>query len=649
MSCCCSSAPEKVEPSCCSTSSAGQSFPLLRWLRLGLAILLAGLSMTLSLALNLDPPGEPTRTILHTSLAAITGAGLLFLAWPILKNALVPRLTLEHLYLLGLVGAYAASLYSSATGIGHIYYEVVLVLLAIYHLGQLVLHNQTQKASDLAQHIPGLATTATLVEQNQTRRLPTSEIQPGQILRIAPGEVIPADGTISTGSAFVEELAHTGEPFPAAKGPGDTLLAGSRVLDGTIDLATTSSGKNRELDRLLAACENTPPTPAENLAQRILTYFVPAVVAITLLTAAVWTFGFHNPSQALFNALAVTIVACPCALGLAIPLAARKALLNFRLLGLIPHQPDLAERLATVDTVAFDKTGTLSHPRLTLDKLSLTESAPPGLSSWLATIQRQSTHPVARPFWKLDQPADLKDLEIIPLPARGIQATFKLQEKAHTLLLGNSQLLGETTGGDPQNTIRTLHLILDGTPVATAYLTESPRDSSLQTLTDLSDRNLRLELLTGDTSCPESYRQLLDARTGLTTAEKAEIIQSEQSNGHKILYLGDGLNDTQALRTAHAGIALGSGSQAAASTAHATLTHDDLAILPAAIDLARATRQRLTRLLAFSLGYNAIGIALAATGWLHPVVAAFLMLASSMTVLTLVNRKITPQLPGSSA
>ncbi|MGJ8725480.1 MAG: heavy metal translocating P-type ATPase [Roseibacillus sp.] len=604
---------------------------------MGLSILLAGLSMYLSLAINLDPPDEPARTILHTVLAAITGAGLLFLAWPILKNALVPRLTLEHLYLLGLAGAYAASLYSSFTGIGHIYYEVVLILLAIYHLGQLVLHNQTQKATDLAQHIPGLATTATLVEERGTRALPTSEIQPDQILRIAPGELIPADGIIASGSAFVEELAHTGEPFPAAKSPGDSLLAGSKVLDGTIDLTTTSSGKNRELDRLLAACENTPPTPAENLAQRILTYFVPTVIAITLLTAAVWTFLFHNPSQALFNALAVTIVACPCALGLAIPLAARKALLNFRLLGLIPHQPDLAERLATIDTVAFDKTGTLSHPRLTLDKLSLTAAAPAELTSWLAAIQRQSTHPVARPFWKLEEPAKFPDLKIHPLPARGIRATFTWKGKAHSLLLGNHQLLTETTGQATEDTTRTLHLILDGVPVATAYLSESPRDSSLQTLTDLANRNLRLQLLTGDTSCPESYRQLLDARTGLTTIQKADIIHSEQEKGHKTLYLGDGLNDTQALCTAHVGIALSSGSQAAASTAHATLSHDDLAILPVAIDLARSTRQRLTRLLAFSLGYNAIGITLASTGLLHPVAAALLMLASSMTVLALVN------------
>lgn len=638
MSCCCSSAPKKVEPSCCSTSSPDPAFPLLRWLRLGLSILLAGLSMYLSLALNLDPPDEPARTILHTVLAVITGAGLIVLAWPILKNALVPRLTLEHLYLLGLVGAYSASLYSSVTDIGHIYYEVVLILLAIYHLGQLVLHNQTQKATDLAQHIPGLATTATLVGGNGTQTLPNSEIQRGQTLRIAPGGVIPADGFIASGSAFVEELAHTGEPFPAAKGPGDALLAGCKVLDGTIDLTTTSSGKNRELDRLLAACKNTPPTPAENLAQRILTYFVPTVVVITLLTAAVWTFLFHNPSQALFNALAVTIVACPCALGLAIPLAARKALLNFRLLGLIPHQPDLAERLATIDTVAFDKTGTLSHPRLTLDKLSLTADAPAELSSWLATIQRKSTHPVARPFWKLEEPAELPDLKIRPLPARGIQATFTWQGKAHTLLLGNHQLLVESTGETSESTTRNLHLILDGQPVATAYLTESPRNSSLATLTDLAARGLRLQLLTGDTSCPESYRQLLDVHTGLTTVQKADIIQSEQASGHKTLYLGDGLNDTQALRSAHAGIALSSGSQAAASTAHATLTHDDLTILPAAIDLARTARQRLTRLLAFSLAYNAIGITLAATGLLHPVAAALLMLASSMTVLALVNR-----------
>lgn len=369
---------------------------------MAVAILLAGLSMTLSLALNLDPPGEPLRGYLHGILAAITGLGLIFRGWPVLRGAWVPRLTLQPLYLIGLGGGYAASLYASWTGIGHIYYEVVLILLTIHAM---------------------------------------------------------------------------------------------------------RDGRDRELDRLLAACRAADPSPTGHLAQRVLARFVPAVLAVALGTWAYWAWIANDPSAAWFNALAVTIVACPCALGLAVPLASRLALLQLRTAGLLPHQPDVIERLATVDTVAFDKTGTLSHPKLGLETLETRPGAPAALAGWIAAIQRTSSHPVARPFWSLTEPAELAMLEVRALPACGIEAHFDVQGKSHHLRIGNNRVLPEGGHDATPDVARRLYVILDGKWVATAHLAEKPREAALAALRAFRSMGFQPILLTGDTACPADYRE----------------------------------------------------------------------------------------------------------------------------------------------
>lgn len=395
------------------------------------------------------------------------------------------------------------------TGPSDIYYEVVLILLAIYHLGRFALRHHTEKAADLAHHLPGMETPAQVITDDGIQTRPAAEVMAGQRVRIGPDGLVPVDGIIVSGLAFIEELAHTGEPFPAARQAGDRVLAGSRVLDGTIDISATSSGRDRELDRLLAACRDTIASPAENLAQRVLAGFVPTVIVVALGTAAFWSLVQHNPAAALFNALAVTIVACPCALGLAIPIAARKALMRLRLLGLVAQQPDIIERLAAIDAVAFDKTGTLSHPRLGLEALEVVANAPPELAGWLAAIQRRSTHPVARPFWNLSQPAQLADLSIEVMPAHGIEARFTHNRIAHRLRIGNELLLVDSTQ-PVVSTTRCLYILIESKLVVVVRLTESPRETALDTLDKLRDLGLRRILLTGDTSCPPIYREALD-------------------------------------------------------------------------------------------------------------------------------------------
>jgi len=630
--------------SCCQCSPAPppanrENTFAVSWLRIGALILLGGLSMYLSLAINLTPSIGSSRNVIHGILACASGLALVMAAPPVFKNAFVPRITLEQLFLIGLLGSYAASLYSTLTGIGHIYYEVVIILLAIYHLGQAVTRIQIERFSHLENQIPGLRSVARIISEHGTTEAPIAAITTGQLLEIRPGEVIPADGVIESGASFIEQLAHTGEPFPTPLQPGATVLAGSRVLDGTIQLRTTSSGTDRELDRLLESCETTSQTRSDSLAGKILRFFIPAVVLIALLTILVWSL-IGSPAQALFNGLAVTIVACPCGIGLAIPLAIRNSHARLRLLGFIPHTNDFLERLASVDTIAFDKTGTLSSPLLSLESISIVPSAPPELRSWLAAIQRHSTHPTARPLWKIAEPAALGNLLINPIPARGISATFSVAGASHALIVCNQLYLSENHPNHPlqRTDARSIHFLLDGEIIGQARFREESREGAAIAIDQLIASGYRLEILTGDSTVPEIFSSRIPSSTGLTTAQKAATVRDRQESGHKVLLVGDGLNDTEAMRTAHASIALGPEAQAASSVASATLSHHDFSVLKEALQLSRSTKRKLTRLLAFTLAYNFIGIALAASGLLHPVIAAILMLASSITVLATANQ-----------
>jgi Cu+-exporting ATPase len=639
----------------CATPAPPVSAPAetaLPWLRTGFLILAGGLAMYLSLAINLSPATGISRTVIHGILASVSGIALILAGAPIYRKSLVPRITLEQLFLIGLCGSYAASLYSSITGIGHIYYEVVIILLAIYHFGQLVTRNQIRRLESLENEIPGLRSSARIV--GESAEIPATAVRTGQLIEVRPGEIIPADAIIESGTAFVEELVHTGEPFPASVGKGATLLAGCRVLDGTLILRATAPGTDRELDRLLAVCKSSSALPSESLAASILRFFVPAVITVSLLTVIVWI-AMGETSRALFNGLAVTIVACPCGIGLAVPLAIRRSHARLRLLGFVPHVPDFLERLAATDTIAFDKTGTLTSPALAVKSIETHPDSPPALLPWLAAIQRQSSHPVARPFWNIAEPALLENLAITPIPGRGISAHFSADGKPHRLTICNSHHLAEMNFDHPfaETAERSLHLILDDQITGHVIFSESSRESAMKALERLKTAGYPLELLTGDSHVAAPLRKLFSCFTGLTATDKAAIIRKRQSSGRLILLVGDGLNDTEAMSTAHLSIALGPEAKAASAVASATLSHYDLAAIPQALALAKATRKTLTHLLAFTLIYNFIGIALAATGLLHPVSAAILMLASSATVLFMANRNTAtapcPPIPNCAA
>jgi cation transport ATPase len=602
--------------------------------------------MTLSLALNLTPPEGAARSATHGALIALSVGCFALLGGPVLRGAWDAlrrgRIVTDQLFLAGMAGAFGASLLSTLRGHGDIYYEVVIILLAIHALGRLLTERQRTAATETLDAWRATLERCTVVLPDGGTKISTANrTQPGEIIRVEPGETAPLDGIVKSGRAYVLETAHSGEPFPAARQPGDRVLAGSIVLDGPLDLTITSAGTSREVDRLAAAVAalSHGKSQIENLADRAVRIFLPAVIVLCFVTFLAW-WPAAGATRALFNALAVLLVACPCALGIALPLAHRLGLQRLAALGLVPRSATVGERLATITRVVFDKTGTLTELGLEAGALHLRDSENPDLRAMIAEIQRRTRHPVARPFWAWNEtlPAGTKLESVVVLPGQGVRGIFTRSGERFPVEIGNATLLPTPEPASDQ--ARRLYVLLDGRCVATVDLLESPRPGLAQLMDDLRASGIRLAMLTGDVALPSALRDLpLEVSTQLSAANKAQRASAWEHAGERVLFIGDGLNDTEAMSCATVGLAVTGGHGTALDAAEGEWLAADFTKLPAALRTAAATRRTLRRIIAFAFAYNAVGLALAASGVLHPVAAALLMLASSLTVTSLANSR----------
>jgi len=613
------------------------------WLRLGIAGLLAAQAMIFSLAVNLSPVEGTAHLIIHSALALsalgvflLAGLPILRESWSALRHG---RMVFEQFFLAGILGAFAASVHCSLTGEGHVYYEIVAVLVAIYTFGTLLAR---RRRDALRQSIEKLGAAFDLCErvtgcgQRETVRI--DDIRPGDHVLVGAGQGIPIDGTVAEGVALVNEAPLTGEPFPVVKRAGDPVLAGSRVEDSTLRLTATSHGRSRRLDALLAAVEEARRNPGrlQREADRLVAWFLPAVLIIAALTTIGWT--LHSGwITGVFNGLAVLLIACPCAMGLATPVAIWSALAAFARRGLFARGGEAVENLASIDTAVFDKTGTLSES----DARLVDFVAAPGLDRTtlrreIAAVQTGSQHPVARALRTAPgEPLLARDIRI--LPGTGIAGTLP---DGTTLQIGNTRLLESSDRpGELRDLLATddhsgheIFIRRDGRLVGLALLRESLRDSARHALAAMKHLGVRTIVMTGDREENAAHFGFDECLAGLTPDDKQREVEKLRAAGHRMLFIGDGINDAPAMAAADTSIALAGGSELPRETAALELNGQDLQAVPQAIALARATVRAIRRNIAFAACYNIVGISLAAAGILHPVVAALIMLVSSLTV-----------------
>ncbi|TSA31476.1 MAG: cation-translocating P-type ATPase [Verrucomicrobiaceae bacterium] len=623
---------------CCACSNPNpKAVPAGDWFRLAVAGLVAGQSMVFGLAVNISPPDGPARLIIHSVLAVSAVVVFLLAGLPIWHSALAAlmrgKVVIEQLFLLGIAGAFGASVHSTITGFGHIYYEVVAILVAIYTFGKLIGERRRSAALEAARSLAGeFDLCERLKADGETETVRAGDIAEGDRLIVRAGGAIPVDGEILEGVGFVQETALTGEPFPVVKRPGDSLLAGCFSVDGCFSIRSSAAGNARRLDALIARVREAQERPSDlqREADRIVAWFLPSVVVISLATFAFWTWR-ESWIAGLFNALAVVVVACPCSMGLATPVGIWSALGALAARGVIPRDSNLIERIARVDTVVFDKTGTLGEDEL--ERVDFVNAASENRSELLAAVaalEASSNHPVARAF---------RMPGAVPVPSSSIPGAGIEGIVDNVLIrVGNFEIVPPDQHGAAEDLASELkgssshlvYVIRNSRVAGIAALREKLRDSARETIRDIESLGLRCLVMTGDRAEAAALHGLPDVHAGMTPLGKAELVADLKARGRKVLFVGDGVNDAPAMSEADVSFSVGSGSELARETASAGIS--DLRAIPFAIERCRQAVHAIRGNLIFAAAYNVVGITLAAAGILHPVAAALLMLASSFTV-----------------
>ena len=628
-------------------------------LRIALAILVSGQSMIVSLGIAMEPStSREDKLLVYGGILAGTlivfgllGIPLVRSAWGELKAGYI---TLESLFLLTMAGAFAASMQSFITGTGPVYFEVVSVILVVYSLGKAIMARARQSAIGGTQAWADSLATCHRMINGSICETPVTEIVPGDLAEVRPGELFPVDGMIERGTGFVSMAAMTGEPFAVVKRPGNPVLAGCVSHDALFLVRASVPGTARQVDHLFEAVESARaiPSAGQAVVDRISARVFPLLLLLSALTFAYWTLK-ADVQTGVFNAMSVLLVACPCALGLATPLVIWVTLAKLAEWGFVVRAGDVVERLADIDTVVFDKTGTLTEDRFTLADISLREDPGhdrPRWPGWIAAVQSRSSHPMAGAFADLvfGNPEPVEVTMVRTVPGCGIEATIQT-DRPHEIRIGRPDWIAapadEAELLDHELIEGEGHRIdceADGQLVAIAIVRERLRESVPHACEHLAELGIPVSVLTGDTAARATITGVADVRAGLLPDDKTTLVRAWRDQGRHVLMVGDGSNDAGALAAASVGIALASGTDLATRAADASLYHVDLRVIPWAVALARQARLVIRRNLFVAAIYNLLGVTLAALGILHPIVAAFLMVFSSLFVIWSSSRVNVP-------
>lgn len=609
------------------------------------------------------PPG-----LLRWTLLTMTAVLMVWAGGSIFANAARGlRHSTTNMNTLVALGTSVAFLYSAfatvwPAGNRQVYFDAVLLILGFLLLGKALEGRAKRRALAALDSLSRLRpVNARRIVDGVEMVVPLDEIRPGDQVLILPGERFPVDATIVEGRTSVDESMLTGEPTPLPREPGDRVLAGSLNYDGAIVCRAESLGEATVLAQITRMVEQAQSSraPMERLADRASAIFVPVVLGLALLTFVVWVIATRSLSLALANTVAVLVIACPCAMGLAVPAALTVAVGRGAQLGVLFKGGEALERLAHLDAVVLDKTGTLTVGRPVLEAVHTTSKySETDLLRWAAAAEERSNHPLAHAIVDYTRDRGLgwppaADVQI--MPGRGLSA----QIDGHDCLLGNEALLKEmfiplpAEIAPPPGGVTRLWMAINGTVAGYFDARDTLRPDAAAAVAALrgtpntgeSGGRLRIVMLTGDAPAAAEpiARQagISEVEAGLDPAGKLARIRSLQQDGLRVAMVGDGINDAGALAQADAGIAMGSGADLAQEAGDVLLLRAQPSAIPAALDLARATLRVMRQNLAWAAVYNLLGIPLAA-GLLYPAfhillspwIAAAAMAFSSVSVLT---------------
>jgi P-type Cu2+ transporter len=604
---------------------------------------------------------EWARRIVPLILMGLATPAVFYSGWPILRLAWYGlregTLRMEALISSGVLTAYGYSIAQLVMGGNHYYFDTSCAIVTLVLAGKAMEREAKEKTSRAISLLYGLMPRkARMVESGQERFVAVEELKPGMVLLVKPGERIPADGFIREGNSLVDESVVTGESHPRPKGPGDLVISGSLSGAGVLEVQVTRTGGESALAQIIGAVEKAlaSRTGLERSVDRVSRIFVPVVLAVSVLTLLGGIAAGLEFADALLRAIAVMVIACPCALGIATPLATTAAVGTASRGGILIRDARVLETIRQIDVLVLDKTGTATEGDFKLRQIHLLPQAVRADETqefsplqWVASLEACSEHPLAQAVVRHARSQELKleqALHVEIYEGKGIAG----QVREHRVAVGNRQLmelenitLEEQMSQKVQvwetEALTVSFVAIDGELCGALGFGDRLRAEAVELIRQMRLKGIRTALLSGDSPATTERiaRQLGvdEFRGGVAPQEKAATMAEFRRAGAVVAMAGDGINDAPALAAADLGIAMGSGTDLAMQAAPVVLMNNSLAKIAEIFELTRFAFRIVRQNLFWAFFYNTLGIGLAVAGILNPILAAGAMFLSSLSVI----------------
>jgi heavy metal translocating P-type ATPase len=628
-------------------------------LRLGIGAFLSMDVMMISLLLyggSIEPQAVSAFRLILLGLSAPAAAILLY---PFVIGSVAEirrrQWSLDTLIAIGAVAALGVSAVNAVRGRGQIYFDTAVMLLLLVTVGRMIEAFAKSRAVALTRALESLLPAeATRLVDGQPRTVALDELAVGDRVLVHPGERFPVDGVIVEGTTLVEQAQFTGEPAPQTRAQGQEVIAGTINAQNPVVVQARQVGGDLLLRRIVQGVEQARQNqaPLERLAGKLASAFIPAVLALAGGTAIYWLLA-AGPAQALLASLAVLVVACPCAMGIAAPLTNLLAIARAAEQGIVVRGADVMENVGRAGTIFFDKTGTLTlgRMRVTAVRPANSQTGADELLSRLAALESHSEHALARAVVSeahargLTVPA-ARDVRNFPgMGLRGLVGSENLEVTAGTDgFVGHAEDRGlrpissaksVSVPDLPRAGQAVIQIVWRGQVQGQVILADTPRDSAAETMARLRELGVQTVLLSGDSAeaAGAMAKDLGIDRVHAPCLPDEKLRLVTEADGRLIAMVGDGVNDAPALAAAPVGIAMGAGTDLARQAGNIVLLQSRLDQIPGLILLGRRARRIILQNLLWALGYNAVALGFAAAGYLHPLLAALAMAGSSLTIL----------------
>ena len=567
---------------------------------------------------------------------------------------------MDTLISLGTLIAFSWSVYVNATGNGDLYVEVAAGVMLFILIGRFLEARAKQRAGDAIRALLALgAQEVSILRDGEEVLAPISHLQIGDLFIARPGQAIATDGVIVEGSSSVDTSLVTGESLPQAVGPGNKVIGATLNQDGRLVIRAEQVGSQTQLARITRSVIQAQgeKAPLARLADRISAIFVPVIIALSLITFLSWYFSGASLSEAIAPAITLLVIACPCALGLATPIAFLVASGRGAQLGIIISSPAVLEDTRDIDLVVLDKTGTVTTGDIDILAAEYIDCDKKLALTIIAALENQSEHVIGQSLVKYaisngaDKSALVSVSDFLATPGRGIAGRVEIDGVKYTALVGSpstisygtapftkkiSEILNSVTAAGKS----TILLAWDGQTRAIFTIGDSIKVDSAPAIAKFKKFGITPWLISGDSEqaanaiAKEANIAAENVRAAVLPDQKVAAIKELQAQGHHVLMIGDGVNDAAALASANLSMAMGTGTDTAIAVADITLVRSDLTSAITALKLSRKTLRIIKGNLAWAFAYNAIGIPIAAAGLLSPMYAGAAMALSSIFVVT---------------